>query len=126
MPGLLDRYVLNTFLQQVPVNTTAEIYIGGMGAALSYLNNKQLTRASFINHEKYGRIYKTGDYGKINEEGYIEYIGRIDSQAKLRGYRIELGEIEQLLLEQHNIMHAYVAIKIINKTKSSKKSSKTF
>ena len=56
-----------------------------------------------------GRIYRTGDLGRINEDGEIEYLGRIDTQIKLRGYRIELTEIELVLLEIPEIAQAVAA-----------------
>ncbi len=34
------------------------------------------------------RIYRSGDLGRINADGEIEYLGRIDTQVKLRGYRV--------------------------------------
>ncbi len=40
------------------------------------------------------KVYHTGDLVRYNEDGQIEYIGRIDFQVKLRGFRIELGEVE--------------------------------
>ena len=64
-----------------------------------------MTRAKFIDdflalpNNPSGRIYRTGDLGRITDEGEIEYLGRIDTQIKLRGYRIELTEIESVLLE---------------------------
>ncbi len=77
-----------------------EIGIAGIGVAEGYLNRSELTRAKFIDdflalpNNPSGRIYRTGDLGRIAEDGEIEYLGRIDTQIKLRGYRIELTEIE--------------------------------
>ena len=82
-----------------------EIGIGGIGVAQGYLNRPELTQAKFIvdflglPNNLSGRIYRTGDVGRINEDGEIEFLGRIDSQVKLRGYRIELTEIEAVLLD---------------------------
>src|SRR5271166_1741158 len=82
-----------------------EIGIAGIGVAEGYLNRSELTRAKFIDdflalpNNTSGRIYRTGDLGRIAEDGEIEYFGRIDTQIKLRGYRIELTEIESVLLE---------------------------
>ena len=82
-----------------------EIGIAGIGVAEGYLNRPELTRAKFIDdflalpNNPSGRIYRTGDLGRITDDGEIEYLGRIDTQIKLRGYRIELTEIESVLLE---------------------------
>jgi non-ribosomal peptide synthetase-like protein len=84
---------------------TGEIGIAGVGVAEGYLNRHDLTQAKFIDdflalpNNTSGRIYRTGDLGRINEDGEIDYLGRIDTQIKLRGYRIELTEIESVLLE---------------------------
>ncbi|GLU29347.1 Pls/PosA family non-ribosomal peptide synthetase [Brucella sp. NBRC 12950] len=91
-----------------------EIGIAGIGLAVGYLNRQDLTEQKFIpdfiglpnNPSK--RIYRTGDLGRINEHGEIEYRGRIDTQVKIRGYRIELGEIEAVLLDDPSIGQAAV------------------
>lgn len=101
-------YVLNYELDVCPVGIAGELYIGGVGLAKEYLNDEEKTRNAFINHPFLGRIYKTGDYGVMHSEGYIEFIGRKDQQIKIRGYRVELGEIENRLLENENIKNAVV------------------
>ena len=55
-----------------------------------------------------GRIYRTGDLGRVTGDGEIEYLGRIDTQVKIRGYRIELTEIESVLLQVPGIAQAVV------------------
>ena len=44
------------------------------------------------------RAYRTGDLGRFNEKGELEFLGRIDHQVKINGHRIELGEIEEILV----------------------------
>jgi len=91
-----------------------EIGIAGVGVAEGYLNRPELTRAKFIDdflglpNNPSGRIYRTGDLGRVDKDGEIEYLGRIDTQIKLRGYRIELTEIESVLLEIPQIAQAVV------------------
>ncbi|MBV9556770.1 MAG: amino acid adenylation domain-containing protein, partial [Pseudolabrys sp.] len=91
-----------------------EIGIAGVGLALGYMNRDELTLKKFIrdflniNNNPSGRIYRTGDLGRIDENGEIEYKGRIDTQVKIRGYRIELNEIEAVLLDLPQIAQAAV------------------
>ena len=91
-----------------------EIGIAGVGLALGYINRDELTMKKFIRdflqiqNNPSGRIYRTGDLGRIDADGEIEYRGRIDSQVKIRGYRIELSEIEAVLLDLPQIAQAAV------------------
>jgi amino acid adenylation domain-containing protein len=77
---------------------TGEICIGGKGVALGYYNDPERTVASFVYKEnKEGgreRIYKTGDLGRLDENGDLIFVSRKDYQIKHMGHRIELGEIE--------------------------------
>src|SRR5918997_1647880 len=91
-----------------------EIGIAGIGLARGYLNRDDLTDRAFIRDfvgigdNPSRRIYRTGDLGRINDDGEIEYHGRIDTQVKIRGYRIELTEIESVLLQVPGIAQAVV------------------
>jgi len=91
-------YILDNFLQPVPVGVAGELFIGGVGLADEYINRPELTAEKFITDPfKSGKMYKTGDLTKYRGDGSIEYLGRIDNQVKVRGYRIELGEIENTI-----------------------------
>jgi acyl carrier protein len=102
-------YILDQYLQPLPIGITGEIYIGGIGVARGYLNQPELTAEKFINNPfDSGKLYKTGDLAKYLPDGNIEFIGRIDEQVKIRGFRIELGEIEKNLLQHPNIKETVV------------------
>lgn len=101
-------YVLNYEMDFCPLNVQGELYIGGVGVARGYINDEEKTINSFINHSALGYVYKTGDYGVLRKEGYIEFLGRKDQQVKIKGYRIELGEIETRLLLHAEIKNAVV------------------
>ena len=62
------------------------------------------------------KMYRTGDLCRWNEEGQLEFIGRIDDQVKLRGYRIELGEIESCASKFEGISQAVAVIRPIGGT----------
>jgi amino acid adenylation domain-containing protein/non-ribosomal peptide synthase protein (TIGR01720 family) len=104
-------YVLNEYEQHCPFGVKGEIYIGGVGVAMGYWNDDSRTNERFIMHENLGRLYKTGDQGKWNKSGYIEFEGRNDDQVKIRGYRVELGEIESALSQIAGIKQCCVITK---------------
>ena len=98
-----EAYILDTGQKLVPIGAIGELYIGGSGVGLGYLNQSELSAEKFIinpfSTASHSHLYKTGDLVRYLPNGTIEYIGRNDSQVKIRGYRIELGEIERTLLE---------------------------
>ena len=89
-----ELLVLDENLNALAAGNEGEIYIRGVCLAEGYLHSEKLTNERFIQHEKWGRIYRTGDLGYANVDKNYIYMGRRDSQVKMRGYRIELGEIE--------------------------------
>ena len=97
-------YILDPYMQPVPIGVAGELHIGGVQVARGYLNRPELTAEKFIpdpfsDHPE-ARLYKTGDLVRYLPDGNIEFLGRLDFQVKMRGFRIELGEIEAVL-SQH-------------------------
>jgi non-ribosomal peptide synthetase-like protein len=104
-----DTLVLDAEMRPVPHGEKGELYVGGAGVSRGYLNQPELTAKSFITHGG-RRLYRTGDLVRFNDEGELEFFGRIDSQVKIRGFRVELAEIEAVLLEQPQIASAAVRL----------------
>lgn len=102
-------YVLNEALDECPMWVEGELFIGGVCLAKGYRNNEVETQFRFIDHPKYGRIYRTGDRGRFMYDGSIEFLGRQDNQVKIRGHRVELSEIEAKL-NQHPWVRSSIAI----------------
>lgn len=113
-------YIVDKHHNLLPQNTVGRIFIAGDGLAKGYYKNETLTEEKFINNpfstvEKNNlKMYETGDLGKWNEEGEIEFLGRNDFQVKVRGFRIELGEIETKLQGYPNIKQAVADAKEVN------------
>jgi amino acid adenylation domain-containing protein/FkbM family methyltransferase len=105
-------YLLDSYLQPVPIGVPGELHIGGTGLARGYLNRPELTAEQFIPHpfsdERGARLYKTGDLARYAPDGSIEFLGRLDDQLKIRGFRIEPEEIESVLYQQKGVYEAAV------------------
>ncbi|WP_122780020.1 non-ribosomal peptide synthetase, partial [Pseudomonas viridiflava] len=99
--GNTSIYVLDAHQRLAPKGVTGELYIGGDGVALGYLNRPELSVEKFLvdpfSDEPGAMMYRTGDLGRWMEDGQLECLGRNDDQVKIRGFRIELGEIVSCL-----------------------------
>ncbi|HMG84033.1 MAG TPA: amino acid adenylation domain-containing protein [Ferruginibacter sp.] len=108
-------YILNEQLQPVPQGVIGELYIGGVGVARGYANDKEKTAYSFVkdpfNKNAGGMMYRTGDLGRMLPDMNMEFIGRKDDQVKIRGFRVELGEIESVLTQSDLVRQAIVLAK---------------
>ncbi|MCZ8128153.1 MAG: amino acid adenylation domain-containing protein [Microcystis sp. LE19-114.1B] len=117
-------YLLDSYLQPVPIGVPGELYIGGIALAEGYLNRPELTAERFIPNpfdppltpldkggEQPSKLYKTGDLARFLNDGNIEYLGRIDNQVKIRGFRIELGEIEAVLSQYSDVQTTAVIVR---------------
>ncbi|HSY64208.1 MAG TPA: amino acid adenylation domain-containing protein [Terriglobales bacterium] len=105
-------YLLDRYLNPVPVGVTGDLYIAGVGVAQGYLNRPELTAEKFIpdilSTEPGARMYKTGDMARYLPSGEIEFLGRGDDQVKIRGFRVELGEIEAALAKRPDLREVAV------------------
>ncbi|WP_327031022.1 amino acid adenylation domain-containing protein [Micromonospora sp. NBC_01740] len=96
----------------LPPGVPGEIWVGGAGLALGYLNRPELTAERFVTDPLTGeRAYRSGDLGRLLPDGRLEHLGRIDRQVKIRGHRIELDEIREVLLEDACVRAAAVVVR---------------
>jgi aspartate racemase len=107
-------FVLDPYLQPVPVGVVGEICVSG-GRVRGYLNQPALTAASFVPHpfsaEPGARLYRSGDLGRYLPSGEVEFMGRSDHQVKVRGFRVELAEIETALGRHPAVAEAVVLVR---------------
>jgi pyochelin synthetase len=106
-------YILNDHGAHCESGQTGELYIGGAGVAVGYLNRPELSVERFVpdrwSNDPRATMYRTGDYGRYRCDGTIEFLGRIDDQIKVNGYRIELAEIESRIAQCADVSQCAVS-----------------
>jgi pyochelin synthetase len=105
------HHVLDTWLRPCPDWVAGELYGGGLGVAIGYLNDEQRTAERFLTYPPTGeRIYRTGDVGRRLPDGDIEILGRADDEVKIRGHRVALVEVEAALLGHPDVAAACAVV----------------
>jgi amino acid adenylation domain-containing protein len=106
-------YILDRFMNPVPVGVPGELYIAADHIARGYVGQPELTDERFLPDPFAGipgkRFFRTGDIVRYRSDGEVEYLGRTDNQVKVRGFRVELSEIESVLAACSGVAEAVVA-----------------
>ena len=113
------NFIVDTAGNLVPQGVAGELCFAGVQVGRGYWRLPERTAKSFVDcpfvkEDRWGRpvrMYHTGDLCRWNEDGQIEYLGRIDTQVKLRGFRIELGEIENKALNIEGVSQAAAEVR---------------
>jgi amino acid adenylation domain-containing protein len=110
-----EAFVLGPGGEPCAIGEPGELYIGGPGVALGYLDRPELTAARFVERTiaplPPRRLYATGDRVRLREDLAIEFLGRRDRQVKVRGHRIELDEVESALARLPAVAAAAVELR---------------
>jgi amino acid adenylation domain-containing protein len=94
--------------RQLDQGEAGEICIQGAGVMRGYWGAPEKTSASRVNG--LADTYRTGDYGLIQSDGNVQYLGRKDSQVKIQGYRVELDEIERVANSHHRVKESAAVV----------------
>lgn len=107
----LEVYLFDDHGNKVPEGGVGEMFIAGPGVARGYFNKPELTEQKFVLKTIDGqqlRFYRSGDMAKRDQDGSLQFVGRIDDQIKLNGFRIEPKEIESIACEIEGVLDSKV------------------
>jgi acyl-CoA synthetase (AMP-forming)/AMP-acid ligase II len=104
-----DAFIVNSSGHVLPPGEVGELVVCGRHVALGYWKAPVETEARYRTHPLgIGRALYTGDDFKIDQEGYLYFVGRRDEQLKRRGFRIHPLEIEKTATELAEVKSASV------------------
>ena len=107
----VQLHLLDRDKQPVRAGEEGELWIGGKGVALGYLNRPALGAERFVEAACLGlegRLYRSGDVARRRSDGELVYLGRKDRQVKINGFRIELGEVEAAIVGHPSLVQSCV------------------
>jgi fatty-acyl-CoA synthase len=105
--GTDARVVDPVSLQELPPGEIGEIIVAGPQVFKGYWRNPQATAAAFIDFE--GRkFFRTGDLGRMDEEGYFFITDRLKRMINASGFKVWPAEVENLLYKHPAIAEACI------------------
>jgi len=111
----VDVYILDNNMRKVAAGSIGEIYIGGRGLALGYLNDPGLTEQRFVKNpfsdDPDAKLYRTGDMASYLPDGQIAFHGRVDEQVKINGFRVELDEVAGTLRRHPAVRETVISVR---------------
>ncbi|MFX0104768.1 MAG: AMP-binding protein, partial [Candidatus Hodarchaeota archaeon] len=100
--GIIDDY-----LNFLPIGEPGELVASGPQIMLGYHNRPDENKKVFFEAGGY-RWLRTGDYARMDEEGYIFLIDRVKDMIKYKGHSVYPREIEEVLYEHPAIQECAV------------------
>ena len=98
-----------TKMRRVPMEQPGEVYVGGPVLARGYLKMPKKSAERFVDNPfGTGKLYRTGDMGRMLKDGTLEIVGRCDFMVKVRGYSVVLGAVETALAKHPRLSSAVV------------------
>jgi amino acid adenylation domain-containing protein/FkbM family methyltransferase len=108
-------HILDARMQPLPTGIPGEIYLGGHALGGGYYNDPRRTALYFVpdpfSRTAGARLYRTGDRGRLRQDGTLELLGRSDRECRFRSAsRFDCSEIEAELCRQEKVAAAAVGI----------------
>jgi acyl carrier protein len=106
--------VLDEHGRPVEPGEAGELFIGGDGVAVGYLNRPAESATRFFVNSSSSevdetRLYRTGDLVRMGLDGEAHFLGRLDTQVQIRGQRVEPDEVAAALSTHPKVQQCVVA-----------------
>jgi len=105
--GVETRVVNPVTLEELPQGETGELVTRGAQVMLGYWNNPQADDDAFFMLEG-KRYFRTGDLGRVDEDGYFFVTDRLKRMINASGYKVWPAEVENALYEHPAVHEACV------------------
>ncbi len=105
--GVDTRIVDPATLAELPQGETGELVTRGAQVMLGYWNNPQADAEAFFMLDGQ-RYFRTGDLGRVDEDGYFYVTDRLKRMINASGYKVWPAEVENALYEHPAVHEACV------------------
>ena len=105
--GVDSRVVDPLTLQEMPVGESGEIITRGPMVFDGYWKRPEATAAAFVEFEGQ-RFFRTGDMGRMDEEGYFFITDRLKRMINASGFKVWPAEVELLMFRHPAIQEACI------------------
>ena len=105
--GVDSRVIDPATLKELPVGEVGEIISRGPMLFKGYWGHPQATKDAFIELDGH-TFFRTGDLGRMDEEGYFFMTDRLKRMINASGYKIWPAEVEMLLYKHPAVQEACI------------------
>lgn len=102
--------VVDDDLETLAPGDVGEFVVHGSTVMSGYWGDPERNRAVLVRRPSAGEpeevYFRTGDRGRVLEDGNLAFVARADLQVKVRGHRVELEEVETALLSLDSVEEA--------------------
>jgi len=102
-----SRVVDPVTLAELPPGEVGEIITHGPQVFLGYWNKPQENAQAFVEIDG-KRFFRTGDLGRVDEEGYFFMVDRLKRMINASGFKVWPTEVESLMYQHPAILEACV------------------
>ena len=94
-------------LRELPPGEVGEIIMHGPQVFLGYWNKPEDTAQVFLEHDG-KRFFRSGDLGRMDEDGYFFIVDRLKRMINASGYKVWPTEVESLMYQHPAVQEACV------------------